>query len=600
MKKGKIINLFYVIKETKRYNILTIAVVTVILAAIVRQVVTYYLGSLVNIALNKSIEKAIHVFAYLLIGIVVLLVMDFINSYLFGKYTNESLYRIRAKTIKAVQSFPLTTISRYSTGDLLSRMNNDLGLIDYFFRVVAQDSIYKILIGLFAGIYGIFINYKVTILLIAVCSAINVLNYKMSKPIGKKQDEVQSIAGEVSSIFQDSINGHIEIKTFGLYDAFKYKFRNLLSLSLKKVIEMSRIECLWGAIEITASIGVQIGTVFLCLFFVIRNEMTIGDLIVFQQIQEMLRNIFNVNYINIRKAVAASERIVELWDEEPEKMEGKQKEDDKNAPIISLKDVSFSYKVYDSSNTEQEGKKVLDSISFDIERNESVALVGPSGCGKTTLMKIICGFLKPDSGQYLYKGFLYDDWDKKLLRRGISIVDQDAHIFPGSIFDNIASGIYGQVENESELDKQELKKMVYQAAEQSSLTDYINSLDTGYQTSVGELGSKLSGGQRQRVAIARAFVKNSDLLILDEPTSALDAQTEQEIQKSLDNLMKNRATLIIAHRLSTIKNVDRILVLNNGKIVEEGNHESLLNKKGLYYKLYQQQCGKVEELKNGA
>lgn len=142
--------------------------------------------------------------------------------------------------------------------------------------------------------------------------------------------------------------------------------------------------------------------------------------------------------------------------------------------------------------------------------------------------------------------------------------------------------------------------MVYQAAEQSSLTDYINSLDTGYQTSVGELGSKLSGGQRQRVAIARAFVKNSDLLILDEPTSALDAQTEQEIQKSLDNLMKNRATLIIAHRLSTIKNVDRILVLNNGKIVEEGNHESLLNKKGLYYKLYQQQCGKVEELKNGA
>lgn len=291
-----------------------------------------------------------------------------------------------------------------------------------------------------------------------MCSAINVLNYKMSKPIGKKQDEVQSIAGEVSSIFQDSINGHIEIKTFGLYDAFKYKFRNLLSLSLKKVIEMSRIECLWGAIEITASIGVQIGTVFLCLFFVIRNEMTIGDLIVFQQIQEMLRNIFNVNYINIRKAVAASERIVELWDEEPEKMEGKQKEDDKNAPIISLKDVSFSYKVYDSSNTEQEGKKVLDSISFDIERNESVALVGPSGCGKTTLMKIICGFLKPDSGQYLYKGFLYDDWDKKLLRRGISIVDQDAHIFPGSIFDNIASGIYGQVENESELDKQELKK----------------------------------------------------------------------------------------------------------------------------------------------
>lgn len=135
MKKGKIINLFYVIKETKRYNILTIAVVTVILAAIVRQVVTYYLGSLVNIALNKSIEKAIHVFAYLLIGIVVLLVMDFINSYLFGKYTNESLYRIRAKTIKAVQSFPLTTISRYSTGDLLSRMNNDLGLIDYFLEL---------------------------------------------------------------------------------------------------------------------------------------------------------------------------------------------------------------------------------------------------------------------------------------------------------------------------------------------------------------------------------------------------------------------------------------------------------------------------------
>lgn len=599
MKKNIIANIIKLIKETKNYSLIIIAIFTVVLAAITRQAVTYLLGDVVDIALNQSIEKTLKVFIFLIVGVIALLALDFVNSYFFGILANESLYKLRARTIKAVEGLSMTTISSYSTGDLISRMNNDLGMIDKFYRNIIQQTSYQVLIGLFAAVYGLFINYKVMLVLIIVSVITCILNYSLSKPIQKQQEELQELSGSISGAFQESINGHKEIKTFNLYNTFKLKFENMVNLYVKNFSGITRKECLWGAIEITAGIGMQIGTVFLCLIFVLRDEMTVGDIIVFQQIQEMLKNLFKIRFIDINKTIAASERIFELWDEEAEIMDGKQKHEDKNAPVISFKDVSFSYKSADNNGGIIDGKNVLNGISLEIGRNESVALVGPSGCGKTTVIKLICGYLKPDSGEVFYKGFLYDDWDKRVLRQGISLVDQDSYMFPVSIFDNIACGTYGQEENRSKMESQSLKGLVQQAAEQVSLSDFIDSLEKGYDTNVGEFGGRLSGGQKQRISIARAFVKDSDLLILDEPTSALDAQSEQEIQNAIERLMKNRTTVIVAHRLSTIKSVDRIVVLNNGQVVEEGNHESLVNKKGFYYKLYQQQFNNSLEAKHG-
>jgi ABC-type multidrug transport system fused ATPase/permease subunit len=587
--KSKISSLFRLIKEAKHYHILMAAMLVMIMKAILRQAVTYFLGSLVDTALNQDIKLAINLFIYLIAGILILLILELINNGLFGSFANYSMYQIRRRTFMAMEALPFSTLSGYSTGDLISRMNNDLGFVERFYRSILQNTGFNILIGLAAAAYGMIINYKAMILLIIICTAVSIINYRMSRPISRKQGELQQIAGEVSSSLQDSMNGHIEIKSFELYDTFLNRFQRLISISVKKFFAMTGLECLWGAIEITASIGVQIGAVFICLYYVLRNEMTIGDMIIFQQLQEMVRNIFQVNYIDIGKAAVASDKILELWREEPEKLGGRQVCEDLNAPIISLKEVSYSYQ--EPNGTDKHN--VLDMISFHINRKEKVAIVGPSGCGKTTLVKLICGLQKPDSGELYYKGSFYDSWDLRVLRQGISLVDQNAHIFPVSIFDNIACGVYGQTKRGEGKD-QELNKIVQEAAEKACLKEYINSLEKGFDANVGEFGSKLSGGQRQRIALARAFVKNSELLILDEPTSALDALTEQEIQNSVDALVKDRAVIIVAHRLSTVKNADRILVMNHGRIVEEGTHDNLLHKKGLYYQLYQQQCCREE------
>lgn len=579
----------HLIVQTRNYPLIAVALVSALLVAGGQQWVTSILGGTINAALEEGVGGTARKLLLLGLGIGVLAMLYWLANYLFGIYANRSMYQIRRKTMGCLQEIPMTAYSKYTTGDLISRMNNDHSLLEHFYRDVLQDTLLKSCIGLSAAVYGFFINWQVSAVIVTAALLMTVFKYSYSRRLKEKQEVYQQISGEVSAVLEDAIEGQLEIKAFGLKERIKVKYDFLIQKSIQKKFEMARVDSILEAISITASIGIQIGTVFLCLIFVLRNEMTIGELIIFQQIQEMIRNLFEIKFMEFSKSEAALSRIIELWEEEKETVGGWTAMGGMEASgdtLVSFRSVSFNYR---SHNAETVGKerRVLKDISFDIREGERVALVGASGSGKSTIIKLICGFLRPDAGEVLFRGRSVEEWDKRALRKHIALVEQNSYLFPVSFFDNIACVEYG--DSSGDRNAADLERKVQQSAERAALASFIESLESGYGTMVGERGVKLSGGQRQRLSIARAFMKNAEFLILDEPTSALDAEIEREIQQNLDELGKDRTTLIVAHRLSTVKRADKIIVLHKGEIVESGTHEELIAHKGYFYRLYQNQ-----------
>jgi ATP-binding cassette subfamily B protein len=269
---------------------------------------------------------------------------------------------------------------------------------------------------------------------------------------------------------------------------------------------------------------------------------------------------------NLEQALAGAERVFEILETEPEIKEKPNPIELKNVRgRVTFEDVTFSY---------NQGSPVLKNISFDIEPGQMVAFVGPTGVGKTTIMYLLVRFFDPDSGSIKIDGIDIRDVSLKSLHDNISMVMQDVFLFNGTIAENIA---YGKEDATME--------EIINAARIACAHDFIESLPDGYDTYIGERGVKLSGGQKQRLAIARAVLKDAPILILDEATSSVDTETENKIQEAINNLAGTRTILIIAHRLSTVKRADRIIVLKDGEIVEDGRHEELIALKGLYYSL---------------
>ena len=416
-------------------------------------------------------------------------------------------------------------------------------------------------------------DWQLTLVFLLIAPVLGGLVSLASKHFRRLGTKMQVSMGKVTHIANESIQGYRIVRSYGGEDYEQQRFYEASDDNTRQSIKFSFVEALQTPVMATI-VAMALAAVMAALLY--RSAMmpgtTAGDMVAFigaaGLIAKPVRSLSQVNAI-IQQGIAAAHSIFEMLDLAPEKNRGNQKFD-RVQGRIELKGVNFSY------HTDQ---PVLKSIDLTIEPGETVALVGRSGSGKTTLASLLSRFYDIDSGEILIDGLPVSDIEISSLREQIALVNQQVVLFNDTVANNIA---YGKL---AESDRSPIE----QAAIDANAVDFIEQLPNGFETLVGEDGARLSGGQRQRLSIARALLKDAPILILDEATSALDNESERAIQKALEKVMENRTTLVIAHRLSTIENADRIVVMDKGKIVEQGSHVELMSLQGFYSKLYLKQ-----------
>ncbi len=477
------------------------------------------------------------------------------------------------------QRLSFSYYDRNNTGEMMSKLISDLFDISELAHHGPENLFICTLkiIGSFALL--LFINVKLTLILMAVTVGMICFSvYKNRRMKAVFLDNRHKIAG-VNARVQDSLSGIRVVKSFANEDLEREKFCSSNLQFLESKVSSYQV---MGSFH--AGNGLFQGLLYTAVlvsggYFIARGNMEVADLAVYALYIGIFMNPIDVliNFTEqFQKGYAGFKRFMEVVNTIPEVLE---KPDAVTlahiAGHIEYKDVSFQY----NENTE-----VLDGINILIEAGKTVALVGPSGGGKTTLCSLLPRFYDVSRGAVLIDGKDVRDVTLKSLRNAIGIVQQDVYMFAGTVRDNIAYGKPDATEAE-----------IIEAAKNANIHDFIMSLDDGYDSYVGERGTRLSGGQKQRLAIARVFLKDPQILILDEATSALDNESERYIQASLERLSKDRTTLVVAHRLSTIRNADEIIVVNHG-IQERGNHGELLARGGLYAKYYNMQFEGLDEL----
>ncbi len=428
------------------------------------------------------------------------------------------------------------------------------------------------IIGLLSLMF--YYSFELSIGLLLIAPLVGFFLKVMSVKFRSLSRDIQRSMGTITNIVEESIIGHRIIKIFGGKDYEKNTFNSANAYNRERNLKLIFVQ------SISIPLMQLLVAIFLAaiIFFVTSNdyldEISIGTFMSYLTAMIMMfapiKRLSEVNVV-LQRGIAASESIYDLLDSKSENIDMIDATNIEGSISISFKNVTFKYPSSQSN--------VLENINLDISKGETVAIVGKSGSGKTTLLDLIPRLYDPDQGDIYFNTSNIKDINLNKIRAYISYVGQDFTLFNDTIYNNIAYG---------ELSSHDVSR-VHDAAEFSFASNFINDLPDKFETIVGQNGVLLSGGQRQRIAIARALLKNAPILLLDEATSALDAESEASIQKSLTTLSENKTTLIIAHRLSTVMNADKIIVIENGHVVEQGNHSDLIDKKSVYYALYNSQ-----------
>jgi subfamily B ATP-binding cassette protein MsbA len=487
---------------------------------------------------------------------------------------------LRNKLYGQIQLQPLSFFTKNPTGVLMSRITNDVGYI----QGAVSEAITSLLKDSFTLVCLIFVvfyrDWRLAIVSLVIFPLTIYPIAKFGEKMRKLATRTQVTIGSLTTLLQETISGMRIVKAFVREDYEKKRFagenENLFKLALKSV-SIGAISSPF--MEFLGGVGIA-AIIFYGGYQVVRGNSTPGTFFSFLSalimLYEPIKRLTNVNN-TIQQGIAGAQRVFSIIDTIPEI---RNKTDAAPLPKISrhivIEDVTFCY----------DETPVLKDINLAINAGEVVAFVGMSGGGKTTLVNLIPRFYDVTMGRIMIDGLDIRDVTIESLRGQIGIVTQQTILFNDTVRSNIA---YGDLEKTEE--------DIIRAAKAANAHDFIINLPQGYDTAIGEQGVKLSGGERQRISIARALLKDAPILILDEATSSLDTEAEIEVQEALDTLMKGRTTLIVAHRLSTIRHADRIIVITNGEILEEGTHESLLTKKGEYFKFYNMQF--KDNKKNG-
>ena len=479
---------------------------------------------------------------------------------------------LRNKLYQKIQMQSLSFFTKHPTGLLMSRITNDVGSIQGAVSD-AVTSIFKDSFTLIALVFVIFYqDWQLALIAMLVFPIIIIPIAKFGKKMRNVARSSQITMGSLNTLLHETISGTRIVKAFGMENYENRRFAEENERFFKLNIKSVSINAASSPfMEFLGGIGIAAVVLYGGLQ-VVKGASTPGTFFSFLaaliMLYEPVKRLTNVNN-TVQQGIAGAQRVFEIIDMEPEV--GNKPDAVVLGRIekgIDVQDVTFRY----------ETTPVLHNINLSIKAGEVIAFVGMSGGGKTTLVNLIPRFYDVTEGRILIDGQDIRDVTVESLRAQIGIVTQQTILFNDTVRNNIA---YGDIERTEE--------EIVSAAKAANAHEFIIQLPDGYNTVIGEAGTKLSGGERQRISIARALLKNAPILILDEATSSLDTEAEIEVQSALDNLMAGRTTLMIAHRLSTIRNADRIVVLVNGQIVEMGNHDTLLEKRGEYFKLYQMQ-----------
>ena len=493
---------------------------------------------------------------------------QFMGSYSMTWVAQEIVYRLRNDVFGHVLRLPQAEYNNNASGRIMSKIIFDAQQI----TSAGTDALIVMLregltvIGLLT--FLLYQNWKLTLILLIAAPLVGLVVNLTSKRFRHISRRIQGSMGNITQFLGEAIEGNQAVKIFGGQKLEADRFHSVSRRFARQNTKLNASK-IGSTVIVQLFVSVAIGAVTYLYITMMGEDLTVGGFLSYiaaaGMIQKPLKQLTDVN-VKIQRGVTGAASLFELMDRPEERDEGDQ-ELPRTDGNIEFRDVTFGY---------DPAQPVLRNLSLEVNSGETVALIGRSGAGKSTISAMLPRFFDPDQGQVLLDGVPLPDYKLAHLRRQIAMVSQKVVLFNDTVRHNIA---YGEMRDADDA-------QIEQAARNAYAWDFIQGLEHGLDTEVGQDGAQLSGGQRQRIAIARALLKDAPILILDEATSALDTESEHHIQQALERLMEGRTTLVIAHRLSTIEKADRILVLDQGQLIEQGTHSELLEKNGLYTQLY--------------
>ena len=538
-----------------------------------------YLTTLFNFTYSHLFQEYDRQNVLLLLAVIAIVISFLSNLFRYlGAWTMENmrtrtLQKMRNEMFSRVMDMNVGYFSEQRKGDIISKITSDVGVVQFCITNTLQVSFREPFLIIGYIVMMIAISWELAVFSVLFLPVVALLIGNIVKKLRHPARTNQERMGEMVATLDESLSGIKVIKSYNATNYIKQKYYAISEDLARLTLSMARRQQL--ASPMSEFLGITAVGVILVFggTLVSAGSLDPGGFIafvaIFSQITRPVRTFID-QFANINQGIAAGERIFSIIDTRPE-IEDKPdaREFTGLKDRIEFRNVHFSY---DGS------REVIDGISFEIRHGETVALVGPSGGGKSTLSELLPRFYDPTSGDILIDGISLRDYSQESIRAHMSVVAQDTILFNDTIEHNIAMGRRGASPEE-----------VVEAARVANADSFIRECPEGYDTNIGDRGVKLSGGQRQRLSIARAVLKNPDILILDEATSALDTESEKLVQEALNKLLEGRTSVVIAHRLSTIHNADKIIVVDHGRIAEQGTHNELMARGGIYAKLIEMQ-----------
>ena len=497
----------------------------------------------------------------------------YLGGYTVEKMRVDTVQRMRNAMFDSVIGKDVGYFSGQRKGDIMSRITSDVGVVQYCVTNTLQVLFREPFLIIGYIVLMVNISWQLTVFSVLFLPMVGLIIGNIVKKLRYPASQSQQRMGDMVSVLDESLGGIKVVKTYTATEYIKEKFHALNESLSETLLWMARRQ------QLASPMSEFLGITAVAIILIFGGSLVVNDslsaagfiafIAAFSQITRPVRAFID-QFASINQGVASGERLFEVLDSENDIKDAPDaKEFEGLKEKIEFRNVRFSY---------DESREIIHGVSFEVRKGETVALVGPSGGGKSTLSELMERFYDANEGDILFDGVSIRDYKQESLRSAMSLVSQDTVLFNDTIKSNIALGRRSATDEE-----------IIEACKVANAHSFIMESPEGYDTKIGDRGAKLSGGQRQRLSIARAVLKNPDLLILDEATSALDTESEKLVQDALTKVLKGRTSVVIAHRLSTIMNADRIFVIDEGHIVEQGKHDELLAKGGVYAKLVELQ-----------